>query len=107
MGRRVLLPSVVKVIAVLIEKIKGQSTFTARENYTTDSLRDLFPTVTCANISWTSPGVALLVSIARLGKLSQSFCIFGVRINCTHDILIQAEILVINSVLMIIKYKYG
>ena len=36
-------------------------------------LKGLFPTVTWPNVNWTSPGVALLVSIVRLGKSSQTF----------------------------------
>ena len=34
----------------------------------TDSLRDLLQTDSCTDVSWFSPGVALLVSMSRFGK---------------------------------------
>ena len=77
MGRRILLPSVAKAIVMLIEITKFDSSGPARANATTDSPRDLFPTDACMNVSWTFPGVELLVSMARLVKLSQTFLYFS------------------------------
>ena len=51
---------------------EGELRSLSREKATTDSSRDLFPTNAWLNVNWTSPGVALLVSIARLGKSSQT-----------------------------------
>ena len=65
-----------KAISVLIEMTEGESRFPARANSTTDSPRDLFPTVACANVNWTLPGVVILVSIEKLGKSLQTFYIF-------------------------------
>ena len=108
MGRRILLLSVAKAISMLIETIEVESRFPARANTTTDTPRDLFPTVTCVNVSWTSFGVALLVGMARLGKSSQTFLyFFGGRLARAHDVLNRTEILVEDSVLMMMKYKDG
>ena len=64
-GRRILLPSVAKVISMFIETKEGESRFPARANATVDSLRDLLPTVSCTKVIWTLPGVALLVTMSR------------------------------------------
>ena len=77
MGRQILLPSVAKLISMLMETTERESIFPARANATTDPPRDLFPTVTWKNVNWTSPGVALLTSMARLGKSSQTFFYFS------------------------------
>ena len=73
MGRRVLSTSVTKEISMLIETTEGESRFSDRANATKDHLRNLLPMVACKNFSWTSPGVALLMSMARLGKSLQFF----------------------------------
>ena len=62
---------------MLIETTEGGLIFPATANATTDPLRDLFPTVLCKNVSWTFPGVALLVSLTRLGKSFQTFSYFS------------------------------
>ena len=71
MGRRILSPSAAKAMSIFMETTEGESRFPARAKDTTDSPRELFPTVAWANVNWTLPGVALLVSMARLGKSSQ------------------------------------
>ena len=76
MGRWILSPSMAKAISVLIETTEGQSIFPARENITTGSLRDLFPTVVCQDVSWTFSGMAILVSMEILGKSSQTVLYF-------------------------------
>ena len=77
MGRRILLPSLAKAMLMSIKIIEGESSYPARANTATDSMRSLFPTDACTNVSWTSLGVALLVSMDRLGKLSQTFLNFS------------------------------
>ena len=107
MERRILLPFVEKAISVLIETTEGKSRYPTRENATTDSPRELFPIFVCSNASWTLPGVAVLVSMARIGKSSQTFYVSGGRLAHAHNVLKQTEILVTYYVIMIIKYKNG
>ena len=57
-----------KVMLALIKTTEGESSDHARANAATDPPRKFYPTDTCANISFTPPGVALLVSMARLRK---------------------------------------
>ena len=71
------MPSVAKAMVVSIKKTEGESSDPSRVNTATDSPRDLFPTDACMNVSWTFPGVELLVSMARLVKLSQTFLYFS------------------------------
>ena len=77
MGRRILSPSVVKVMLMFIKTTEGESINHARANAATDSPRGSFPTDACKNVSCTSPGVAPLVSMAILGGLSQTFLSFS------------------------------
>ena len=76
MGRRILLPSAAKVMSILMENIEGKSRFPAWANTTTDSPRVLFLMVVWVNVNWDPPGVALLVSMERLGKSLQIFFYF-------------------------------
>ena len=75
--RRILTPSAAKVMSILRGKTEGELRSPARSKATTDYPRNLFPTAAWPNVNWTSPGVALLVSIARLGKSSQTFLYFS------------------------------
>ena len=51
-----------------IETTEGELSDPVRANAATDSPRGFFPTDACANVSYTFPGVALLVSMEILGK---------------------------------------
>ena len=81
MGRQILLPSMEKAIFMLIETTEVESRFPARANATTYYPIDLLPTSACAKVSWTSPGVTLLVSMVRLGNSSQTFFYFLVAVS--------------------------
>ena len=59
-------------MSILRKITEGELISLAREKSTTDSPRDLFPSAAWPNINWTLPGMALLVSIAILGKFSQT-----------------------------------
>ena len=56
-------------LSILRETTEGDLRSPARAKPTTDYPKDLFPMVAWPNIHWTSPGVALLVSIAKFGKI--------------------------------------
>ena len=69
--------------------VHGKGDFDLQGNYrrwseiakaTTDSPRDLFPTAAWPNVNWISPGVVLLVSMARFGKSSQTLLYFSVTV---------------------------
>ena len=51
MGRQILSLSVAKAMLISIKMIEAESSYPARENSATDSLRYLFPTDACANVS--------------------------------------------------------
>ena len=55
---------------------KGELGSPARAKATEDSPRELFLMVAWPNVNWTLLDVAILVSIARLGKSSQTFLYF-------------------------------
>ena len=74
--RQILLPYAEKAMSILMETTECEARISAREKATTDYPRDLFPMVTLQNVYWTLPGVALLVSMTRLGKSSQTLLYF-------------------------------
>ena len=71
---------------MLTKTIEGESIDPVRANIATDSPRDLFPIDVCTNISCTSPGVPLLVSMARLGKSPKTFLYFSLAGLLVHMI---------------------
>ena len=76
MGRRILFPYMEKVMYMSTKTIEIEWSDQYRANATTDSSRHLLLTYVCTNISWTSSGVALLVSVVILGKSLQMFLYF-------------------------------
>ena len=75
-GRRILSLFMAKAMLTSIKTTEGESSDTDRSNSETYSPRDLYPMDAYENFSCTSPGVALLVSMARLGKPSHAFLYF-------------------------------
>ena len=67
-GRRILSPAMEKAMLASIKITKGELSDTARENVVIDYPRDFFSTDTKTNFSCTSPGVSLLMSMARSVK---------------------------------------
>ena len=62
-----------KAISILMETTESALRYPSRENTTRNPPRDLFTMVTWPNVNWNLPGVALMVTIARLRKSSQTF----------------------------------
>ena len=75
-----------KATSILKETTEYELISPARTKSTTDPPRDLFPTVAWPNVNRNLPGVALLVSIARLRKSSQTFLYFSAVISLAHMI---------------------
>ena len=65
--------SMVKAMLMLIKMTEVDSSDSARGNPTMDYPSDLFQIDACTNVSCTLPGVVLLVSMVRLGKLLYTF----------------------------------
>ena len=72
-SRRILSPYITKEVLMSIKTIEGESSDPSRANYVTDFPRDLFPTYAWANVSGTLTGVEILVSMAIIGKLLNTF----------------------------------
>ena len=64
-------------MSILRETTEGELRSSAREKTAMDYPNDLFPTAAWLNVTSTLPGIVLLVSIARLGKSSQTFLYFS------------------------------
>ena len=60
-----------------METNAGASRNTVRAKKVTKYPRDLLPTDVCANVSWTSPSVALLMSMDRFGKSLPTYLNFS------------------------------
>ena len=71
-GIQILSLAMAKAISVYMETTGCASSDTARMKEVTNYLREFFPTGACANVIWTSPSVAQLVSMARFGKSSHT-----------------------------------
>ena len=72
-SRRILSLYITKEVLMSIKTIEGESSDPSRANYVTDFPRDLFPTYAWANVSGTLTGVEILVSMAIIGKLLNTF----------------------------------
>ena len=71
----------------LIKTTEGELSDPARANALTDYSWSIFQTDVCTNISFTSPDVALLVSMERLVKLVHTFLYFSLAGLLVHDLL--------------------
>ena len=102
-GIRMLFLALAKAMLESMGMTVGASSYPTREKSLTDLLLDLLPTYRCANVSWTLLGVALLVSMAIFEKSLQT--LLAGKLDPMHEILDQTEILVADSVYIVVKYK--
>ena len=75
-GRQILSPSAAKAMSILTEITEGELRYTSREKTTTDSPSDFFQMDAWPDVNCNLAGVAILVSIARLGESLQTFLYF-------------------------------
>ena len=72
-GIQILLSAMAKAMSMSMAMTENTSRDPARLKALMDSLMKFFPIDACPDVSWTSPGMALLVNMAVFGKSSHTY----------------------------------